>query len=100
MKYFKLRERSRKIIKLINLDLDLEIYISNKEFKLREKINWKIIILNKFLFRRISKILVPFNFPGYYLYIEASGRLQNDSARIISPIYNASYTDSGCFSFW
>ncbi|XP_043799535.1 uncharacterized protein LOC122718513 [Apis laboriosa] len=37
---------------------------------------------------------------GYYLYIEASGRLQNDSARIISPIYNASYTDSGCFSFW
>lgn len=39
MKYFKLRERLRKIINLINLDLDLEIYISNKEFKLREKIN-------------------------------------------------------------
>ncbi|CAK9811376.1 MAM and LDL-receptor class A domain-containing protein 2 (Fragment) [Anthophora plagiata] len=37
---------------------------------------------------------------GYYLYIEASGRLINDTARIISPIYNASYTDSGCFSFW
>lgn len=37
---------------------------------------------------------------GYYLYIEATGRLENDSARIISPIYNASYTDSGCFSFW
>ncbi|XP_008560239.1 uncharacterized protein LOC103580309 [Microplitis demolitor] len=37
---------------------------------------------------------------GYYLYIEASGRLVNDTARIISPLYNASYTDSGCFSFW
>ncbi|XP_043587581.1 MAM and LDL-receptor class A domain-containing protein 1-like isoform X2 [Bombus pyrosoma] len=37
---------------------------------------------------------------GYYLYIEATGRLINDTARIISPIYNASYTDSGCFSFW
>ncbi|XP_076161621.1 uncharacterized protein LOC143143798 [Ptiloglossa arizonensis] len=37
---------------------------------------------------------------GYYLYIEASGRLENDSARIISPIYNASYTEAGCFSFW
>ncbi|CAD6224056.1 GSCOCG00005459001-RA-CDS [Cotesia congregata] len=37
---------------------------------------------------------------GYYLYIEASGRLTNDTARIISPLYNASYTDSGCFSFW
>ncbi|XP_063988700.1 MAM and LDL-receptor class A domain-containing protein 2-like [Diachasmimorpha longicaudata] len=37
---------------------------------------------------------------GYYLYIEASGRLLNDSARIISPLYNASLTNSGCFSFW
>ena len=37
---------------------------------------------------------------GYYLYIEASGRLENDTARIISPIYNASYTENGCFSFW
>ncbi|XP_054010875.1 MAM and LDL-receptor class A domain-containing protein 1-like [Hylaeus anthracinus] len=37
---------------------------------------------------------------GYYLYIEASGRLVNDTARIISPIYNATYTEAGCFSFW
>ncbi|XP_076761773.1 uncharacterized protein LOC143429845 [Xylocopa sonorina] len=37
---------------------------------------------------------------GYYLYIEASSKLVNDTARIISPIYNASYTESGCFSFW
>ncbi|XP_076230851.1 uncharacterized protein LOC143177013 [Calliopsis andreniformis] len=37
---------------------------------------------------------------GFYLYIEASGRLVNDTARIVSPIYNASYTESGCFSFW
>ncbi|XP_011298599.1 uncharacterized protein [Fopius arisanus] len=37
---------------------------------------------------------------GYYLYIEASGRLINDTARIMSPLYNASLTDSGCFSFW
>ncbi|XP_074100339.1 uncharacterized protein LOC141528275 isoform X6 [Cotesia typhae] len=40
------------------------------------------------------------NMTGYYLYIEASGRLTNDTARIISPLYNASYTDSRCFSFW
>ncbi|XP_066586047.1 uncharacterized protein [Prorops nasuta] len=37
---------------------------------------------------------------GYYLYIEASGRLMNDTARIISPLYNSSYTENGCFSFW
>ncbi|XP_017760283.1 PREDICTED: MAM and LDL-receptor class A domain-containing protein 2-like [Eufriesea mexicana] len=37
---------------------------------------------------------------GYYMYIEASGRLVNDTARLISPMYNASYTDGGCFSFW
>ncbi|XP_012054424.1 PREDICTED: MAM and LDL-receptor class A domain-containing protein 2-like [Atta cephalotes] len=37
---------------------------------------------------------------GYYLYIEASGRLINDTARIISPLYNSSLTNSGCFSFW
>ncbi|XP_018393541.1 PREDICTED: uncharacterized protein LOC108772505 [Cyphomyrmex costatus] len=37
---------------------------------------------------------------GHYLYIEASGRLINDTARIISPLYNSSLTNSGCFSFW
>ncbi|KAK0165406.1 hypothetical protein PV328_003921 [Microctonus aethiopoides] len=37
---------------------------------------------------------------GHYLYIEASGRLVNDTARIISPLYNESLTDNGCFSFW
>lgn len=37
---------------------------------------------------------------GFYLYIEASGRLVNDTARIISPIYKALYTEAGCFSFW
>nr|XP_031841867.1 uncharacterized protein LOC116431082 [Nomia melanderi] len=37
---------------------------------------------------------------GHYLYIEASGRLVNETARIVSPIYKASYTDGGCFSFW
>lgn len=37
---------------------------------------------------------------GHYLYIEASGRLVNDTARIISPLYKSSLTESGCFSFW
>ncbi|XP_036140457.1 MAM and LDL-receptor class A domain-containing protein 2 isoform X2 [Monomorium pharaonis] len=37
---------------------------------------------------------------GHYLYIEASGRLVNDTARIISPLYNSSLTESGCFSLW
>ncbi|KAJ8687225.1 hypothetical protein QAD02_023019 [Eretmocerus hayati] len=39
-------------------------------------------------------------YDGYYLYIEASGRLVNDTARIISPLYSANLTESGCFSFW
>ncbi|KAG7200897.1 hypothetical protein KM043_003260 [Ampulex compressa] len=37
---------------------------------------------------------------GHYLYIEASGRIADNVARIISPLYNASLTDAGCFSFW
>ncbi|XP_014489529.1 PREDICTED: uncharacterized protein LOC106752378 [Dinoponera quadriceps] len=37
---------------------------------------------------------------GHYLYTEASGQLVNDTARIISPVYNSSLTESGCFSFW
>lgn len=37
---------------------------------------------------------------GHYLYTEASGQRVNDTARIISPLYNSSLTDSGCFSFW
>ncbi|XP_011642330.1 MAM and LDL-receptor class A domain-containing protein 1-like [Pogonomyrmex barbatus] len=37
---------------------------------------------------------------GHYLYIEASGRLMNDTARIMSPLYNSSLTESGCFSLW
>lgn len=45
-------------------------------------------------------INLEFSSPGYYLYIEASGRLVNDTARIISPLYNASLTNSGCFLFW
>ncbi|XP_058795979.1 MAM and LDL-receptor class A domain-containing protein 2-like isoform X2 [Phymastichus coffea] len=40
------------------------------------------------------------NYDGYYLYIEASGRLVNDAARIISPLYPSNLTESGCFSFW
>ncbi|XP_015585526.1 MAM and LDL-receptor class A domain-containing protein 1 [Cephus cinctus] len=39
-------------------------------------------------------------YDGYYLYVEASGRLENETARIFSPLYNASLTQSGCFSFW
>ncbi|EFN84956.1 MAM domain-containing glycosylphosphatidylinositol anchor protein 1 [Harpegnathos saltator] len=37
---------------------------------------------------------------GHYLFTEASGQLVNDTARIISPLYNSSLTESGCFSFW
>ncbi|XP_014235694.2 uncharacterized protein LOC106658313 [Trichogramma pretiosum] len=39
-------------------------------------------------------------YDGHYLYTEASGRLLNDKARIISPLYPARLTESGCFSFW
>lgn len=37
---------------------------------------------------------------GYYLYVEASGRLENDTARIISPLYYSNLTTNGCFSLW
>ncbi|XP_045519755.1 MAM and LDL-receptor class A domain-containing protein 2-like [Pieris brassicae] len=37
---------------------------------------------------------------GYYMYIESTSRLENDTARFISPIYDTSYAKEGCFSFW
>lgn len=37
---------------------------------------------------------------GYYLYIEASGKLENSTASIISPLYSSNLTKEGCFSFW
>lgn len=39
-------------------------------------------------------------FPGYYMYIESSSRVENDTARLISPVYPASLSNSGCFSFY
>ncbi|XP_046603681.1 MAM and LDL-receptor class A domain-containing protein 2-like [Neodiprion virginianus] len=37
---------------------------------------------------------------GYYLYTEASGRTENHTARIVSPLYSSNLTEAGCFSFW
>ncbi|XP_045507573.1 MAM and LDL-receptor class A domain-containing protein 2-like [Colias croceus] len=37
---------------------------------------------------------------GYYMYIESTSRLENDTARLISPIFDNSLTKDGCFSFY
>ncbi|KPJ04907.1 MAM domain-containing glycosylphosphatidylinositol anchor protein 1 [Papilio xuthus] len=37
---------------------------------------------------------------GYYMYIESTSRLKNDTARLISPIYDGSLAKDGCFVFF
>ncbi|VVD05996.1 unnamed protein product [Leptidea sinapis] len=37
---------------------------------------------------------------GYYMYIESTSKLENDTARLISPVYDSSYAKNGCFSFY
>ncbi|XP_061724496.1 MAM and LDL-receptor class A domain-containing protein 2-like [Cydia pomonella] len=37
---------------------------------------------------------------GYYMYIESSSRSENDTARLISPVYAGGLEKNGCFSFF
>ncbi|GBP26668.1 MAM and LDL-receptor class A domain-containing protein 1 [Eumeta japonica] len=37
---------------------------------------------------------------GYYMYIESTSQRQNDTARLLSPIYDASIAKDGCFTFY
>ncbi|XP_052753070.1 uncharacterized protein LOC113515914 [Galleria mellonella] len=37
---------------------------------------------------------------GYYMYIESTSRMENDTARLISPVYRKELTKDGCFSFF
>ncbi|XP_073958733.1 uncharacterized protein isoform X2 [Choristoneura fumiferana] len=37
---------------------------------------------------------------GYYMFIESTSRLTNESARLISPIYDGKLAKNGCFSFF
>ncbi|XP_045780056.1 MAM and LDL-receptor class A domain-containing protein 1-like [Maniola jurtina] len=37
---------------------------------------------------------------GYYMYIESTSRLENDTARFISPVYERALSENGCFSFF
>ncbi|KAL0809981.1 hypothetical protein ABMA28_010824 [Loxostege sticticalis] len=37
---------------------------------------------------------------GYYMYIESSSRKQNETARLISPIFDMKLAKDGCFSFY
>ncbi|CAH2243704.1 jg8764 [Pararge aegeria aegeria] len=37
---------------------------------------------------------------GYYMYIESTSRLENDTARFVSPVYDKTLADNGCFSFF
>lgn len=40
------------------------------------------------------------NGTGYYMYIESTSRLENDTARLISPIYDVSVSQDACFQFF
>ncbi|KAI5645912.1 MAM domain, meprin/A5/mu domain-containing protein [Phthorimaea operculella] len=40
------------------------------------------------------------NVSGYYMYIESTSRLENDTARLISPLYRSHLTKNGCFNFY
>nr|XP_032524912.1 cell wall integrity and stress response component 4-like isoform X2 [Danaus plexippus plexippus] len=40
------------------------------------------------------------NGSGYYMYIESTSRLKNDTARFMSPVYSQSLSEDGCFSFF
>ncbi|XP_048000650.1 MAM and LDL-receptor class A domain-containing protein 1-like isoform X2 [Leguminivora glycinivorella] len=37
---------------------------------------------------------------GYYMYIESSSKAENDTARLISPVYAGGLEKNGCFSFF
>ncbi|CAB3255084.1 unnamed protein product [Arctia plantaginis] len=37
---------------------------------------------------------------GYYMYIESTSRFENDTARLISPVYSESRAENGCFVFY
>ncbi|XP_063543024.1 MAM and LDL-receptor class A domain-containing protein 1-like isoform X2 [Cydia strobilella] len=37
---------------------------------------------------------------GYYMYIESSSKSENDTARLISPVYAGGVEKNGCFSFF
>ncbi|KAM3959884.1 scavenger receptor type C [Aphomia sociella] len=37
---------------------------------------------------------------GYYMYIESTSRMENDTARLISPVYRRELTKGGCFKFF
>ncbi|XP_060807560.1 MAM and LDL-receptor class A domain-containing protein 1 [Amyelois transitella] len=40
------------------------------------------------------------NGSGYYMYIESTSRIENDTARLISPVFRQALTEDGCFSFY
>ncbi|XP_053619091.1 uncharacterized protein LOC128680186 isoform X2 [Plodia interpunctella] len=40
------------------------------------------------------------NGSGYYMYIESTSRMENDTARLISPVYPKVLIKDGCFSFY
>ncbi|XP_026492920.2 uncharacterized protein LOC113398401 isoform X1 [Vanessa tameamea] len=37
---------------------------------------------------------------GYYMYIESTSRLENDTARLVSPVYESALSKNSCFSFF
>ncbi|KAJ8705329.1 hypothetical protein PYW07_011156 [Mythimna separata] len=40
------------------------------------------------------------NGSGYYMYIESTGRIANETARLMSPVYEQDLAKDGCFVFW
>ena len=45
------------------------------------------------------KIVCCISYPGYYLYLEATGQQQGDKAELVSPDYKGA-TQGICFEFW
>lgn len=37
---------------------------------------------------------------GFYMYIESSSKVENDTARLVSPIFPSNLSQSGCFVFY
>nr|ABB92836.1 scavenger receptor SR-C-like protein [Spodoptera frugiperda] len=84
------------------------------DFELPDLCGWKPDELHDFDWRRLNK-KTPSSFlqtgpsydhtygkngSGYYMYIETTGRTENETARLLSPVYDAELAKNGCFIFY
>ncbi|CAH0697607.1 unnamed protein product [Spodoptera exigua] len=84
------------------------------DFEQPDLCGWKPDELHDFDWRRLNK-KTPSSFlqtgptydhtygkngSGYYMYIESTGRIENETARLLSPVYDAELAKNGCFIFY